>query len=79
MHEILQKMLKYGLPSTAAIALYEIGFADRAVVADLTAAMNLLNEERAEVMQRLRDEQASVASILAKYPAYFSHILNNLL
>ena len=79
MLEVLQKMLKYGLPTRAAIALYEIGFADRAVVADLATALNLADEERGEVLQRLRNEQDSVRTLLGKYPAYFMHVLDHVL
>jgi hypothetical protein len=77
--EILQKMLKYGLPTQSAIALYEIGFSDRAIVAELNTALKLEDEQRGEVLQKLRDERGLVAGILQKYPSYFFHIFEQLL
>ena len=77
--ELLQKMLKYGLPTPAAIALYELGFADRAVVSEICAALNLANEGRGEVRMRLRADRDAVTATLQKFPSYFTHIFDQVL
>ena len=76
---LLQKMLKYGLPTPAAIALYELGFADRAVVSELCIALGLVDEHRGEVQERLRDNPDAVRTTLQKFPSYFTHILDQVL
>lgn len=75
----LQKMLKYGLPTPAAIALYELGFADRAVVSELCSALGLEDERRGEVRKRLRADPDAVRATLQRFPSYFTHIFDQVL
>jgi superfamily II DNA/RNA helicase len=75
----LQKSLKYGLNSATAIALYEAGFSDRPLVAELSAAIAFSDETRRAVVRKVREERTTVANILGKYPAYFTHVLNDVL
>jgi POLQ-like helicase len=77
--QVLQKMLKYGLPSPGTIALYEAGFSDRVIAADLSASLALADEQRRDVIRRIRQENATVTAILQKYPSYFTHISNDVL
>ena len=72
--ELLQKMLKYGVPSAASSALCELGFHDRALALDLSSALGVVNDQRHEVIRRLRDVPEIVTEVLSKYPSYFSHI-----
>lgn len=74
---LLQKMLKYGLPTAGSIALYELGFSDRAVVAELSSSLDLSDEQRPEVVRKLREEPDVVSSILLKYPSYFTRIASD--
>ena len=50
---LLQKMLKYGLSTPGAIVLYELGFSDRTLAAELSSALNLLDEPRRDVVRKL--------------------------
>lgn len=75
----LQKMLKYGLPTQSTIALFEAGFSDRVIASDLAVLLKLNDEQRREVIQRLRAEQPSVNQALRKYPSYFTHVMNDVL
>lgn len=47
--EILQKRLKYGLPSNNAIVIYELGFSDRVIAMELNA---VLSEDDAQLSRR---------------------------
>lgn len=73
----LQKMLKYGLPTQGAISLFETGFSDRVIASDLAALLNLNGEPRREVIQKLRTEGPAVNQALQKYPAYFAHVMTD--
>jgi hypothetical protein len=77
--QLFQKMLKYGLPSATTIALYEAGFSDRPLVADLSTSLNLVAEQRRDVVRAMRERREQVTAILQKYPAYFAHIFNHVL
>lgn len=77
--QVLQKMLKYGLPSPSTIALYEAGFSDRVIATDLRASLVLVDEQRRDVIRKIRQENATVTEVLQKYPSYFTHISNDVL
>jgi hypothetical protein len=77
--QLLQKMLKYGQSTPSAIALYELGFSDRMLVAELSASLSLVDEEGREIIRRLRQVPDMVKAILEQYPSYFSYIANHLL
>lgn len=75
--QLFQKMLKYGLSSATMIALYEVGFSDRVVAADLTSSLNLSAEQRRDAIRAIRNQRDEVGAVLQKYPSYFTHILND--
>jgi hypothetical protein len=75
--QILQKRLKYGLARTAAIALYELGFADRVLASELAAVVGPV-ESRAAARQAIRHHEGAIRQALAQYPSYFSDILRTL-
>ena len=75
----LQKRLKYGVPSSSAIVLYELGFADRAVSMDLLSIIDITPSNKNAVRKQVKEKSAQVAELLSKYPAYFKERLNDLL
>lgn len=77
--QLFQKMLKYGLPSAAMITLYELGFSDRVVAADLTSSLSLVAVLRRDAIRAIREQRDAVNTVLQKYPSYFTHILNDVL
>jgi POLQ-like helicase len=77
--QLFQKMLKYGLATSTTIAVYEAGFSDRVLVADLSSSLNLVAEQRRDVVRAVREQRENVITILQKYPAYFTHIANDVL
>jgi hypothetical protein len=71
----LQKMMKHGLATPGSIVLYELGFADRTLAMQPSAALNVeFDEERGDVIQRLKQNSAELDGILNQYSAYFSYI-----
>lgn len=71
--EELQRQLRYGLASAKAITLYEMGFSDRVVAAELSSILN--NDTvpyRDAIASDLRGKERKVREVLDKYPAYFS-------
>jgi POLQ-like helicase len=75
----LQKRLKYGLKTATAIALHELGFADRAVASDLAALLVIETNNRRTLRQQLRLRRESAERLVAEFPAYFGFVLNNVL
>jgi hypothetical protein len=74
----LQKRLKYGLPSGASILLYEAGFSDRPLALDLAELVPEVSS-RSATSAALRKERENVEAVLARYPQYFSRILERLI
>ncbi|HUW14403.1 MAG TPA: DEAD/DEAH box helicase [Anaerolineae bacterium] len=71
----LQKRLRYGLPSGAAICLHELGFADRVVAMELSDVPVLsVAGERGAMREALRSQEQTVRAILGRYPAYFTAV-----
>ncbi len=75
----LQKRLKYGLPSSSAATLYELGFADRIVAMDLGSIIDITPWHKGAVIQEIRRKRVQISERLSKYPTYFTERLNDLL
>jgi len=70
----LLKRIKYGLPNFLAIALYEIGFADRVIAIDLATRFNDFPITRVKLVKYLKRNEKEVLSVLEKYPEYYTMI-----
>ncbi|MBI5649314.1 MAG: DEAD/DEAH box helicase [Chloroflexi bacterium] len=70
----LQKRMKYGLPSSTAINLYEVGFADRVVSLELSFMIGTELLLKSDVISALKASKQRVLMVLEKYPRYFTHI-----
>ncbi len=75
----LQKRLKYGLPSTSSITLYEIGFADRVVSMELSLIINAEIYDHAIMVQVIKEYEQEVRRVLNYYPQYFTHMLDEVM
>ena len=74
----LQKEIKYGLSSGGAITLYELGFADRVIAQELANSLGVQTIRRRAV-ERLAARENAARVVLAKYPKYFTGVLDNIL
>lgn len=74
---LLQRKLKAGLPSPAALGFFEAGFADRVVAQALGVAFpNVTDRQSARAALRGSNEQAR--AVIDLYPAYFAAVLAEL-
>jgi POLQ-like helicase len=73
---LLQKRMKYGVKDSECTALYELGFADRAVSEDLQAVLPV--NAALSVRARLRVGREAASSVLASYPLYFNQCLDRI-
>ncbi|MGY4408538.1 helicase [Bradyrhizobium sp. LB7.1] len=75
---LLQRQMKTGLTSVAALGFFEAGFADRVVAQSLAAAFpNVADRESARLA--LQNGQVQARQIVDQYPAYFASVLQELL
>ncbi len=74
-----QKRLKYGLPSSSSVALYELGFADRAVSMDISSAISFISSNKHEVMRMIHQNNQLILDVLEKYPSYFQRVMENIM
>jgi hypothetical protein len=74
----LQKRLKYGLPFSTEITLYEMGFSDRAVSQDLGAVIDVISSHRQVVVQAIKQHKKVIRETLRKYPSYFQMVLESI-
>ncbi len=76
--KVLQRQMKAGLTSAAALGMYEVGFADREIAKDLGVRfVNVIDYGTAIAWIRANSQYTREA--IAAYPAYFENILDELL
>lgn len=71
-----QKRLKYGLPTSAAIDIYELGFSDRVIAQELDSAVRPVDGSYYNVEDHLLIFQTDARKVLDKYPSYFNYVYN---
>ena len=75
---LLQRRMKSGLSSLAALGFFEAGFADRVVAQALAGAFpNVVDRQSARLATRNGAAQARES--ISQYPTYFASILDELL
>lgn len=77
--QLFQKKLKYGLPTVAAISIYEIGFSDRVIALDLASSLSLINEQKKDVIMALKNNKEQAILVIKKYPSYFQERMQEFL
>jgi superfamily II DNA/RNA helicase len=75
----LQKRIKYGVKSAAAITLHEIGFADRVVAGELVNTLGLITGNRARLRHEMRARADEVEQVLQQFPAYYLFVWQSVL
>jgi hypothetical protein len=77
---LLQRQMKSGLTSLAALGFFEAGFADRIVAQALAARFpGVTDRQSARLAVRNTNAQAQAREIVGRYPRYFVSILDELL
>jgi len=77
--QLLQKRLKYGLPTETTIALYELGFSDRVISQDLANSLNLKKTSKNDILNDLKQDRHRARAVMEKYPAYFRKRMEEIL
>lgn len=75
--QLFQKRLKYGLPTTKIIGLYEIGFSDRVIAQDLSSVIDVTTGDKKELVKSLKQNMNKAQMIIKKYPQYYHEVLSN--
>lgn len=75
----LQKRLKYGLPTASAVAIYEVGFAERVVAQAVDAATGAQATSTASARRLLRSSAHQVGPVIEQFPAYFQAVYARLI
>ncbi len=73
-----QKALKYGLPTGKAIAVYEMGLAERALAMELSRFVPRIPSRR-NIVRSFRRSNREVREIVDVYPEYFESKLDEIL
>ena len=74
--KLLQQQIKYGLSDKIEILIYELGFVDRVIVADLKKSLNINVPNRYNIKRILKTTAGK--NVMLKYPSYFRQCLENL-
>jgi hypothetical protein len=76
--KLLQRQMKVGLTAAPSLGMYEVGFSDRVIAADLGAQFqNVTDYGSARAAVRRNGELIRAA--IAPFPTYFQTVLNELL
>jgi hypothetical protein len=76
---LFQKQLKYGLFTQGAIAVYELGFADRVVAQDLVSAFSLHDKTKKKILRLLKSNKEDAQTVMEAYPMYYKEKMSRLL
>jgi len=71
---ILQKQLKYGLPTRSTIAFYEVGFAERVVAQAVNASIGTQATSTTTARTLLKRSIKEVEPVVALFPDYFKSL-----
>lgn len=77
--QIFQKQIKYGLPMTVMITLYELGMSDRVIAQDLCNELKIISPFKNGVLDQLKKSEKQAGLVLNKYPDYFHKKLMELI
>jgi POLQ-like helicase len=77
--DVLQKRLKYGLPSFTSVCIYEAGFSDRVVAQDVERKVWGRPKSAGEAIELIREWQPYVEDALFDHPSHFTKVFRELL
>ena len=76
---VLQKSIKYGLPTLKEISLYEIGFSDRHIAMEISEELENEFTSNTAAKEQIRLYNEDVSEIITNYPAYYSEVFREVL
>jgi len=69
--QFIQKQTKYGLDSDRDIRVYQLGFSDRHIAADISKELSPLT---LNTRNALLEKEQEVMVVLSKYPAFYEEV-----
>ncbi len=69
---VIQKKLKYGLPSQSSINIFEMGFSDRVISQNMATVLGQRCTSRWEVREQLSSKKQKIIQMFDDYPKYYS-------
>ena len=76
--KLFQKALKYGLPNSLSISIYEKGFSDRCVAIQMCDELNSKNYQDLFWGESFEFYRYELEETLKNYPSYFQSVLDSL-
>ncbi|MEA3280067.1 MAG: DEAD/DEAH box helicase [Thermodesulfobacteriota bacterium] len=76
---LLQKRLKYGLPSLTDVILCEIGFADRVLAQEVKVILKTSATNRRSIFLSMRKQYSALKKILSLYPSCYTEVIEKIL
>ncbi len=75
---LFSKRMKYGLPDSKSIIIFELGFSDRFIAQTIAERIPNHFNSKSEIQRYLRRNKDVYEIILSDYPSYFLSILNKI-
>ena len=75
----LQKRVKYGLPTTTSISIYEKGICDRAIAQDLASLIGFDDVDDSYIIPILQNKKDELNAKLKPYPTVFYKLFNEII
>ncbi len=76
---LLQKRLKYGLPTLMDIIIFEIGFSDRIISQMINRTIKTKSKTKNEILTSIRINFKQLKKNLSVYPSYYENVLDDIL
>ena len=76
--KLIQKKIKYGLPTVESVLLHEAGFSDRIIAQEVAAAVGQFKSSL-QIKSLLLENNSQVEEIIQRYPAYYLEIYTQLI
>lgn len=74
---MLQKRIKYGLPTDLSVQIFELGFSERVIAQKVAAILqDTPIHNRYMLVQAIQDYADTLIELIDQYPAYFREVLN---
>jgi POLQ-like helicase len=75
---MLQKRIKYGLPTITDIIIFEIGFSDRIISQMINRSIKTKSEIKNKILSSIRRNYIQLKKSLSAYPSYYENVLDDI-
>lgn len=75
---MLQKRIKYGLPTITDIVIFEIGFSDRIISQMINRSIKTKSKIKNKILSSIRRNYIQLKKSLSAYPSYYEKVLEDI-